>query len=946
MQKKLLFFFFICTLPLFSFAQTVVFSGTIKDKKTQEALSNASISIANTFGAYTNEKGEFEIITEGLIAPIKVSVEYLGYVKQEIPVLYLNPKVEMGDIFLETAVLQSDEVVLTGSRISESVQKSPVTIQKINSLAIRSSSSGDFYEGLGNLKGIDIVTSSLGFRSFNTRGFNTTSPVRVVQFIDGMDNQAPGLNFPVGNLVGATDLDLQSIEVITGPASALYGPNAFQGVISMTTRNPYDFQGLSVQLKTGTRNLMDGQFRYAKALGKNKKFAFKLSGSYSTVKDFAATDTAANRYGDFETTQDLSAIVRGKAVGEDSVKYTNLLAYLDFNNSAFPGKIKVTAPGYMESALTDYKTHSLKLGGQVAYKIKDSLQLSFDYKFGQGTAVYQGTNRYSINNIRFHQQKLELTGKNFYVRAYNTIENAGNSYDLVFTALNISRDGVKNYLTNYLTTYFDTLLYLARGNSSDTTIKPGDAQTWMIKRAHDAAKEKAPVGAWLEPGTTTFEDAYNRIRKSANLSTGSKFTDVSSLQHVEGQYNIPVKIKNLSWIAGANFRRYNPQSFGTIFRDTLVNRNDTLADGSANLKADFVPLSVWETGGYTQASYKIGTHLSLTGSLRADKNQNFKPQFSPRASIVFTQKDHVFRLSAQSAFRIPTLQNQYIRLTLGEVPVMPTRNDEFVPFRLEGNLTGNDNLYTLASAKDFIQAYDNDTINYEIQPERLKVEKIAALRPEQVKTLELGYRYSTKNKFFADIVGYYNSYQYFIGEKRVIHPLGNGVKAGEESGADALLTGNYELLQVPVNSSSKVTSYGVAVGLAYYLGKGMTLTTNYTYSDIDTSKIVSDGIIPGFNTPKHKVALGLSGNKVWKGLGFNFNYRYQDKFYWQSTFGNGYVPAFGALDAQLNYVFAKLHSTMRIGASNVLNKQYRTAYGAPLLGRMGYISWTFDFDKL
>jgi len=456
-------------------------------------------------------------------------------------------------------------VVLTGSRISESVQKSSASILKVNTLAIRSSPSGDFYEGLGNLKGIDIITSSLGFRSFNTRGFNTTSPVRVVQFIDGMDNQAPGLNFPVGNLVGATDVDLQSIEIITGPASALYGPNAFQGVISMTTRNPYDFQGLSVQLKTGNRNLMDGQFRYAKAIGKSKKLALKLTGSYSTVKDFAATDTSANRYGDFTTTQDLSAIIRSKAVGVDSVKYTNLLAYLDFNKQAFPGKVDVTAPGYMESALTNYKTNSLKLAGQVAYKIKDSLQLSFDYKYGQGTAVYQGTNRYSINNIRFHQQKVELKGKNFYVRAYNTIENAGNSYDLVFTALNISRDGVKNYLTNYLTTYFDTLLYLARGNTADTTVKPGDAQTWMIERAHAAAKANAPKDAWLQPGTPAFEDSYNRIRKSANLNTGSKFTDVSSLQHVEGQYNIPLKVKNLTWIAGANFRRYNP----SIFRDNL-----------------------------------------------------------------------------------------------------------------------------------------------------------------------------------------------------------------------------------------------------------------------------------------------------------------------------------------------------------------------------------------
>lgn len=921
-------------------AQTLVITGKVVDKSTGKPLANATVTVASTVGAYTGENGDFEIVADKLGLPATVVVEYIGYLPYQTVIEVLNERIDLETIALMPSILQTDEVVVTGSRVSETVQKSPVSIQKINTLAIRSTASGDFYEGLGNLKGVDIVTSSLGFRAFNTRGFNTTSPVRVVQFIDGMDNQAPGLNFPVGNLVGATDLDLQSVEIITGPASALYGPNAFQGVVSMTTRSPFDFQGVSVQLKAGNRNLMDGQFRMAQVFGKDKRLGVKFTASHSSVTDFPATDSIANRYGDFTTTQDLSAILRQQVNGPDSVKYTNLLAYLDFNKTAFPGKISVEAPGYMESDLTNYKTNSTKVAGQLAYKLKKDMTLSFDYKYGQGTAVYQGTNRYSINNIRFHQQKLELSGKNFFVRAYNTMENAGDSYDLVFTALNLSRDGVKNYLSNYLTTYFDTLLYLARGNSADTSIRPGDAKAWMIERAHTAAKAQAGNGAWLQPGSTEFKDAYNRIRNSSDLATGSKFTDLSSLQHVEGQYKIPVKNARLNWITGGNFRRYDPQSFGTIFRDTLVNRNDTLPDGSADLKAKFIQLSIWEVGAYTQASYRVTEKLNLIASIRADKNSNFQPQFSPRASAVFSQKNHVFRLSAQSAFRTPTLQNQYILLTLGQVPIL--REDEFVPFRLEGNLLGNTNLYDLNSAKDFIQYYDS---TYEIAPERLKQESIAKLRPEQLRSIELGYRFSTQNKFFVDFVAYYNSYRNFIGEKRFIAPTGQGVQAGEESGADALLTGNYAMLQIPINSTQTVTSYGATVGLAYYLGRGITPTLNYTYSDIDTSKIIADGIIPGFNTPKHKFNIGLTGNKVWKGFGFNLNYRYQTAFYWESTFGNGNVPAYSTLDAQLNYAFEKIHSTLRIGGSNLLNKGYRTAYGAPLIGRMGYVAWTFDLDK-
>lgn len=939
MLKKILFLCLLVASIIVLQAQNIRIKGTVKSAQTGSPLSGAAVSVAATSGAYTDDAGAFDIETQNLTPPFEVKIEYIGFVTQTIPVSVLTSEVDLGEIKMAVAVLQGNEVVVIGSRVSETVLQSASSVQKLNIQTIRSTASGDFYEGLGNLKGVDIVTSSLGFRSFNTRGFNTTSPVRVVQFIDGMDNQAPGLNFPVGNLVGATDLDLQSVEVITGPASALYGPNAFQGVISMTTKNAYDFQGLSVQLKGGNRNLIDGQFRYAQAYGKKQKLALKLTGSYSKVTDFPADDSVANLYRPIESEQNLSSIVRQLQYDEDpktASDFTKLNGYLDFYPQAFPGKLKVLAPGYLEPSLTDYNTKSLKLGGEVSYKLKDSLQLTFAYKYGQGTAVYQATNRYNIKNIQFHQQKLELKGKNFVIRAYNTMENAGDSYDLVFTGVNLSKSYIKNYVSNYLGTYFDTLLYLARGGTTDSTVKPGEPQKWMIERAKAAALAQAPNGAQLQPGSNEFNAEYNSIIKNASLSRGSKFTDISSLQHIEGQYNLPVKWANI--ISGANVRFYNPQSYGTIFSDTLVNRKDTMPDGSADLSAQFVNLTVWEVGGYVQAQKKfLKDKIHVTASVRADKNQNFQPQFSPRASIVFAPKNHVFRASYQSAFRIPTLQNQFILLTLGQLPVA----GEFVDFRLEGNLQGHDNLYSLQSVKDFRGMYDS---TFEIKPELLKQVSYSKIRPEYVRTFELGYRYTWNNKLFIDAVGYLNNYQHFIGDIRVVHPKG-GTIAGTESGDDAILTGNYELLQIPVNSDQRVSAYGLALGVSYYLGRGITPTINYTYSGIDTSNLVKDDIIPGFNTPKHKIVLGLQGNKIYKGLGFNVNYKYQSNFYWQSPFGQGNVPAFGTLDAQLSYWFEKMHSTLRVGGSNLANKHYRTAYGSPLLGRMGYVSWTFDLDK-
>jgi len=902
------------------FAQNITLLGNVSDNSTGEALVGAAVIVkGSNQGVYSGESGDFKLVLRDPEYPIELEIKYLGYTTQTIAVE--NPK-EKIVVKMIPFVLPSEEVVITASRVSESLAESPISIEKMNARAVQSVASGDFYEALGNLKGVDIVTSSIGFKSFNTRGFNTTSPVRVVQFIDGMDNQAPGLNFPVGNLVGAVDLDIQSVEVVTGPASALYGPNAFQGVVNMQTKDAYNFPGLSVMLKGGSRSWMEGQFRYARTLDKNKKFAIKLTGAYKRVEDWEATDEVANRYGNVETELDLSSITRQLQNSDDpetAEDFTAINAYLDFYPRANPGKVDVEAPGYLETELADYQTESLKAGLNLNYKLKDSLILSYDGKLGRGTAVYQGTNRYSINNILFHQHKLQLTGKQFFVKAYTTIEDAGDSYDMVFTGINLSRAAFGDYVSEYLGAYFSTLDTLTNGFSDGAN----DAE---IAQAHSNARIAAG-GVWYQPGTAVFDSAYNAIVNNSDLQSGSKFVDKSALQHIEAQYNFDFDFADV--IAGATFRRYDPQSFGSIFSDTLVNPADTLPDGSANLDADFFNISSFEVGGFVQASKRfLDDRLRLIASIRFDKNQNFDAQFSPRGAIVFTQGKHTVRVSGQSAFRTPTLQNQYIYLNLG-------------PIRLVGNINGYDNLYTQESVESFLDTYDSTFV---VDPSILQALPLAPIQPEQVRTIELGYRTTIGEDLFIDLVGYYNSYKNFIGDVRVYQPLG-GAQVGEETGPDAVLTGNVELLQIPTNAQQTVSSYGGSIGLAYYIGKGISTTANYTFADINLNN-VDDPIIPGFNTPKHKVNIGLQGNKVVKGFGFNTHFRWQDGFFWQSSFGDGDVPAYQTLDVQLNYVFTKWNTTLRVGSSNVIGQEYRTAYGSPLIGRLIYGSLTFNFDKL
>jgi len=931
MRKILLAFFTLLSGSLF--AQTITLSGKISDQNTKLPMAFVNVAVSETGkGTSSDANGLYSISLDysGGKSSYTLVFTFLGYRTQTRVVSKADTRL---DIEMEANSIMSDEVVITGSRVSESIMESPVSVQKLTAQQLSANSGGNFYDGFKNLRGVDVSTSSAGFQAINMRGFNTTAPVRVVQFVDGMDNQAPGLNFPVGNLVGGNPLDLESVEIITGPASALYGPNAFQGVVNMITKNPYDYQGLDAEVKVGSRNWLEANMRYAEAFGKKQKFAVKLTGSYMTMFDWVADDPSANRYGDIEADVNLSDIVSSlqydsSLTQEDRDQWVALNNYIEFNPSVGQQGLnvkKVTAPGYMENQVADNRVRSIKAGLGLHYRFTPKLELSYTGKFGLGSAVYQGANRYAIRDILFHQHKVQLSGKNFNVKAYGTFEDAGKSYDAVFTGINISRASIgDHWVPTYLENFFETLGDL--NNDYDN-----DAQAWMVDSAMNVALAMAN-NSWYGPGTAAYDSTRRSIITNSDLQKGSLFEDRSSLYHVEGDYNFSM-IKWLDLQAGANFRYYSPRSFGTIFSDTLVNPGDTLANGAADRNADFTRLNVWEVGGFIQATKKFfEDKFKINASVRIDKNKNFKPQFSPRLSLSYTYKTHNFRISAQSAFRTPTLQNQYIRLNLG-------------PISLLGNLNGFDNLYTLNSVNDF-----NDSLEVNFTPDAniLKTVSYEKLKPEQVTTVEFGYRSVLWKKLYVDADVYYNRYTNFIGDVRVVRPLGDsGVIAGNEAGYDAILTGNYEVYQIPVNSKKTVHSVGAGIGLTYYIIKGLQAGANYTYAKLLTNNL-DDEIIPGFNTPEHKVNISLSGNRVWRGLGFSTAFQWVDGFDWQSPFGFGKVPSYHVWDLQANYAidFGQCTVTARVGSSNLLNRQRREVFGGPNIGRMFYGAISFSWDKL
>jgi outer membrane receptor protein involved in Fe transport len=930
-------FFSISTL----FAQTRTITGRVIDPETKEALIGASVVVkGSTTGSATDVNGNFSLSIPNDAKTLVVS--YVGYEPKEVQVSNTNNY----SINLSATSVLTTDVTVTSTRTPETVKQASVQIEKMGVREIKSAASGDFYQGLGNFKGIDVVSSSFAFKTINLRGFGGTAAVRSLQLIDGIDNAAPGLNFPVGNLVGINDLDLQSVEVISGAASGLYGASALQGVINMKSKNPYDVQGFSAMLKGGATTRVapyfEGQFRYAQAFGKQKKWAFKVTGSYMQTKDWIADDDSLNLYGDISTEQNVSEILRKRALAdvsetftqEDKDKLIRLNNWLDFNPIANPNVLDINAPGYRERDLTDYNTYSLKVGGELHYKITNDISVHYMGKFGMGSTVYQGVNRYQIKDITFQQHKLEISGKNFFVRGYGVIENAGNSYDLVFTGINISKASVTDYITAFNTSYFDSLRVYTNDFDADT-----EAKNWMVDSARKVAIAHADQTGWIQAGSSKFDSLKNEISRDGRLSgLGSKFIDKSSIWHVEGQYNFDIlKKAPVKWdaIVGGSYRIYLPNSAGTIFSDTLVNRFDTVPGGDISPNARFVRIRNEEFAFYAQTQFKFfNDHLRLIGTVRMDKNTNFKVRFSPRVAAVVNYGDHNFRVGFATAFRNPTLQNQFINLNLG-------------PITLVGNLEGNNNVYTLQSLQDFNNYYDTAFIpSAENAVKFLQKTSVEKMRPERVTSLDFGYKGDfVKKKLSIDVSGYYSWYRDFLGFTRVVSP--NIGVAGEQSGEDQILGKNFTVLQMTANSPRTVPSWGALVDVRYYIGYGIRPYVNYTYTDLDDSNLSTSGnlVLTGFNTPKHKINVGIEGFRVWKGLGFTANFKWVNEHKWENAFADGVVPAYHVLDLQVAYEFEKLHSALRVGGSNIYNNLHIEAVGAPRLGALYYVSWTFDYSK-
>jgi len=946
---------------------TNIVSGTIKNSQTKENLSAVSVVIkGGTAGTFTDEKGNFRLVTTQK-PPFTIIITSIGYATKEVNV---ESEGQALNIELEPSYALGQEIVVAASRLPERILESPVTIERVSANTIRNAPGPNYYDALGNLKGVDVTNSSYTFKTISTRGFNGSGNLRFNQLVDGMDNAAPALNFSVGNVIGLTDLDVDNMELLSGASSALYGSGGMTGTLLISSKDPFKYQGFSAEVKEGIMHVDDYRhkaspfhdfvFRWGKKV--SDKFSFKIGAEYMKADDWNADDTT-----NLERNNVLSKIKPGTRASDPN--YDGVNVYGDevsagmeafsqiYQEQTRQGVLAATGGAfdivqYMGATLPDQPTPeqiAASIAGTYAYDPSGGLAQAetnlLPFNLGlrneiYGTQAVSRTGYYEKNMVNYDAFNFKISGGLYYNINRNIEASLTANWGqgtTVYTGADrysLKKFQIGQYKLEFKSTNWLLRAYTTQENSGDsyaTTLTSiavnrawKDDATWFGQyvgnysagvlfnsldpaTAHNYARGVADSGRYL-PGTQQFKDAFNKATT----------TPISKGGISEGGSQFADKSSVYQFEGQYNFSKYVTAVdilVGGSYRLYHLNSSNTIfyePDG---------PISTSEYGAYAQLQKELLNEvLKLTASGRYDKNENFKGRFTPRiTATIKVAKDNHIRLSYQQAYRFPNNQDQWINLQtpgsilIGCLPVFNTlyQFDQYP-------------VYTATSVVNFRTSGN---------PADLQKATFAKAKPETMQSYEIGYRGVINNKLLIDVYYYFSKYKDFIARQAVAR----GDSAGNPTNnliylASPFTSANYSFV---VNSSTPVKANGWGISAQYQLGKGYAVTGNI-YGDQLTN--VQPGLVTFFNTPKTRFNIGLSNSNATKGIGFNIIYKWQDKINWEGTFGSGTIPAFGTLDAQVSYNFSKQNILVKLGGTNITNHYYRNAFGNPYIGALYYVS--------
>ncbi len=951
-------------LSLYVKAQTVTISGTVRNATSKEGVPAVSVTIKGTvLGTYTDDKGSFSITTSTKL-PFTLVFSSIGFETKEVNVTGTTESLEVELVSVSTL---GQEVVVAAARTQQRIIDAPVTVERLSSSALRNSPLPNYYEALANLKGVDMHTASLTFRTVTTRGFVSSGNTRFNQLIDGMDNQAPGLNFSVGNIVGLTELDVDNMELLSGASSALYGSGGMNGTLLITSKNPFKYQGLSFTAKQGIMHANDKEMgvspyydwtmRWAKAI--NNKVAFKFT--WQLVK---ANDWEANDYRNVSRTSVLSQLKGGdrttdpnydgiNVYGDETSANIFLVANLIQENfrqgiaTATGGAIP-NIVALLNSAIPANATQAMRNAVYATFPsaLQPTLAQLDPFYWGlrqnwiSQTATVSRTGYKERDLVDYGTLNFKFTAAAHY-KITPGIEASWNTYWGTGTTVYTGADrySLRNFKMAQHRVEIKHKNWFVRGYTTQENAGEAYQATALGRLMQEAFSPSATVwyptyiGNYLGYKNTLVNsgqapndaNAHDFARAAADANRplpGSAAFNASKealRKAAIGQGGSKFLDRSDLWSGEGQLNFSDVLDFsdklevitGVQWKQWVMNSSGTIFADSAGT------INISEAGGYVQLKKKFfDDFLTLTGAVRYDKQTNFDGRWTPRFTATLrVAKDNNIRLSFQTAYRFPTNQDQYIDLFTGSVTLIGALPEFITRYGL------NTGTYTAESVTAARAAFN---------PSLLAPSVFRTVKPETVASGEIGYKGVIAKRLFVDVYGYYSRYKDFFARVAV-------VKAATPTAAlNPFTSSNYSYIQ---NSTDEVKAIGWGLSAEYQLPRGFVAGGNL-FSD--KLRDLSPGFISFFNAPEYRWNLSLRNDNVWKNIGFNVIVKWQDHNYYEGTFVTGTLPSFTWVDGQISYRIPKTKSIFRIGGSNLGNAYYRTGFGSPYVGGLYYVSYGYN----
>lgn len=968
-------------------AQSVTVTGTVRNESSKESVPSVSVRIKGTDqGTYTDPNGAFSLKVTKL--PVTLVFTSIGYLDQELTVSDASKPVSI-DFKVNSALGQ--EVVVAATRAPQRIIESPVTVERMSSSTIRSNPAATYYEGLANLKGVDVHTASLTFRTVTTRGFVSSGNTRLNQLVDGMDNQAPGLNFAVSSIVGLTEQDVDNIEILSGASSALYGSGGMNGTVLISSKNPFKYQGLSYNIKTGIMHV-DGKqrsaapyynwsMRYAKAI--NDKFAFKITGELTKGSDWQADDyrnkqqlgilssvvggnrtndpnfNGINQYGD-ETNFNMDAFSfyiqdqtrRGVLANTgNQIDVVNLLnAYYNaIGNPVYPSNAQIagfyTFAGFPANVLAALNNPALKPSIDQMFPAYNGLKNGYYRNTSVSRTGYNEDDLVDYNTLNakvtgaLHwkiNDKIEASW-NTYFGTGTTVYTGANRYSL--RGFKMAQHKLELKANNWMLRGYTT-----QENAGDSYI--GDALGAFINEAY------SPSSTWFPTYLLTFSET----RRAMGLGLAPTLSDITIHNNIRAQLD-------------ANRVMPGSTQFNTIankIKNTPVNKpggskfldkSDLwAAEGQLNLsdalhfsdKLEVIAGAQWKqwvmnSQGTIFADTLGAVKVNEVGGYVQLKKKLLNDVLTLIASGRYDkQTNFEGKFTPRVAAVIKVARDNNIRLSYQTSYRFPSNQNQYISLRLGGGssfligcLPEFQSYYRLNTTHvgytaASVAAYRAGTI---ADSSRLVAATYKDVVPETVKSYEIGYKGIIGKRLLIDAYFYYSKYDNFLVSSAVVQGGTNGHKWETYSNFSS------NSLSYTQNSTQTVKSTGWGIGIEYKVIQNFMLYGNI-FSDV--LRDVAPGDVTFFNAPKYRYNIGVRNDNVCKNIGFNVIMRWQDNNYYEGTFVSGTLPYFASVDAQVTYKPKGTKSTFRVGGTNLGNNYYRTGYGSPAVGGLYYMSYGWN----